>query len=94
MYGSIIMTPRNDIKREATSIKINPQLWKQAKIEAIRNDLELSELVEQAKIAEREEKTRMLQECYEHFVEKKSEEIKKQKEKRLQDVEKNPPGVA
>ncbi|MGC2668238.1 MAG: hypothetical protein WA220_03540 [Candidatus Nitrosopolaris sp.] len=42
------MTPRNDIKREATSIKINPQLWKQAKIEAIRNDLELSELVEQA----------------------------------------------
>jgi hypothetical protein len=42
------MTPRNDIKREATSIKINPQLWKRAKIEAIRNDLELSELVEQA----------------------------------------------
>jgi hypothetical protein len=42
------MTPRNDNKREATSIKINPQLWKQAKIEAIRNDLELSELVEQA----------------------------------------------
>lgn len=76
MYGSIIMTPRNDIKREATSMKINPQLWKQAKIEAIRNDLELSELVEQAKIAEREEKTRMLQESFEHFVEKKSEEIK------------------
>jgi hypothetical protein len=42
------MTPRNNVKREATSIKINPQLWKQAKIEAIRNDLELSELVEQA----------------------------------------------
>ena len=42
------MAPRNDIKREATSIKIDPQLWKQAKIEAIRNDLELSELVEQA----------------------------------------------
>jgi post-segregation antitoxin (ccd killing protein) len=42
------MTPRNDIKREATSIKVDPQLWKQAKIEAIRNDLELSELVEQA----------------------------------------------
>ena len=37
-----------DIKREATSIKIDPQLWKQAKIEAIRNDLQLSELVEQA----------------------------------------------
>ena len=42
------MTPRNDIKREATSIKIDPQLWKQAKIEAIRNDMELSELVEHA----------------------------------------------
>ena len=37
-----------DVKREATSIKIDPQLWKQAKIEAIRNDMELSELVEQA----------------------------------------------
>jgi len=42
------MTPRNDIKRVATSIKIHPQLWKQAKIEAIRNDMELSELVEHA----------------------------------------------
>jgi alpha/beta superfamily hydrolase len=46
------------------------------------------------KIEEREEKTRMLQESFEHFVEKKSEEIKKQEEKRLQDAEKNPPGVA
>ncbi len=46
------------------------------------------------KIEEREEKTRMLQESFEHFVEKKSEEIKKQEEKRLQDAEKNQPGVA
>ncbi len=36
------------IKREATSIKIKPEVWKQAKIEAIRRDMELSELVEQA----------------------------------------------
>jgi hypothetical protein len=36
------------IKREATSIKIKPEVWKQAKIEAIRGDMELSELVEQA----------------------------------------------
>lgn len=46
------------------------------------------------KIEEREEKTRMLQESFEHFVEKKSEEIKKQEEKRLLDAEKNPPRVA
>jgi hypothetical protein len=32
----------------ATSIKIKPEVWKQAKIEAIRRDMELSELVEQA----------------------------------------------
>jgi hypothetical protein len=38
----------NEIKRESTSIKVNPELWKEAKIEAIRHDLEVSELVEQA----------------------------------------------
>jgi len=37
-----------DVKREATSIKIDPNLWKEAKIEAIRHDMELSELVEGA----------------------------------------------
>jgi hypothetical protein len=37
-----------DIKRESTSLKIDPNLWKEAKIEAIRNDMELSELVEEA----------------------------------------------
>jgi hypothetical protein len=36
------------VKRESTSIKVDPNLWKEAKIEAIRNDMELSELVEQA----------------------------------------------
>lgn len=34
------------VKREATSIKIDPSLWKEAKIEAIKRDVELSELVE------------------------------------------------
>lgn len=35
-------------KKEATSIKIDPELWKEAKIEAIRRDMELGELVEVA----------------------------------------------
>jgi hypothetical protein len=34
--------------REATSIKIDPVLWKEAKIEAIRRDIDLSDLVEDA----------------------------------------------
>lgn len=43
------MTPKVDgIKREATSIKIRPDIWKEAKIEAIRQDIDLSELVEKA----------------------------------------------
>lgn len=46
----MIETPveRPEVKREPTSIKIDPNLWKEAKIEAIRNDMELSELVEEA----------------------------------------------
>lgn len=32
--------------REPTSIKIDPDLWKDAKIEAIRRDIDLSDLVE------------------------------------------------
>lgn len=35
-----------DKKRESTSINIDPQLWKEAKIEAIRRDIDLSDLVE------------------------------------------------
>jgi len=35
-------------KRESTSLKIRPSVWKEAKIEAIRQDMELSELVEKA----------------------------------------------
>ncbi len=35
-------------KRESTSIKMDPDLWKEAKIEAIRRDIDLSDLVESA----------------------------------------------
>lgn len=43
------MTPKEaEIRREATSIKIRPDIWKEAKIAAIRSDMELSELVERA----------------------------------------------
>jgi len=35
-------------KREVTSIRIDPDLWKEAKIEAIRRDTDVSELVENA----------------------------------------------
>jgi predicted HicB family RNase H-like nuclease len=35
-------------KKSFTSIRVNPELWKEVKIEAIRRDLEVSELVEQA----------------------------------------------
>jgi hypothetical protein len=41
--------PKSDhVKREPTSIKIRPDIWKEAKIAAIRQDMELSELVEKA----------------------------------------------
>lgn len=44
------MTPPKEDgkKREATSIKIDPHLWKEAKIEAIKRDVDLSDLVETA----------------------------------------------
>lgn len=35
-------------KRESTSIKVDPNLWKEAKIEAIRRDMDLSDLVDDA----------------------------------------------
>lgn len=34
--------------RGTTSIKIDPELWKEVKIEAIRQDMEVSDLVERA----------------------------------------------
>lgn len=43
------MSPKGDsTKRESTSIKIRPDVWKEAKIEAIKHDMDLSELVERA----------------------------------------------
>jgi len=38
----------SDRKKGYTSIRIDPKLWKEAKIEAIRRDMEVSELVDQA----------------------------------------------
>jgi hypothetical protein len=35
-------------ERESTSIKIRPSVWKDAKIEAVRHDKTVSELVEEA----------------------------------------------
>jgi predicted HicB family RNase H-like nuclease len=36
------------VERETTSIKIKPTLWKEAKIEAVKQDKTVSELVEEA----------------------------------------------
>lgn len=35
-------------KKGFTSIRVDPELWKEVKIEAIRRDIEVSELVEHA----------------------------------------------
>lgn len=34
--------------KEYTSIRVDPDLWKEVKIEAIRHDMEVSDLTEQA----------------------------------------------
>ena len=39
---------KDKIERKPTSIKIDPELWKEAKIEAIKQKMHLSELVERA----------------------------------------------
>jgi len=39
---------KKEEKRAATSIKIKPTVWKDAKIQAIKNNITVSELVEQA----------------------------------------------
>jgi hypothetical protein len=41
-------TTTERVVRESTAIKIKPDLWKEAKIEAIRHDKTVSELVEEA----------------------------------------------
>ncbi|HVB95106.1 MAG TPA: hypothetical protein VND41_00710 [Nitrososphaerales archaeon] len=38
--------------KESTSIKVDPDLWKQAKIVAIQHDMELSQIVEDGLRAE------------------------------------------
>jgi hypothetical protein len=52
MTLNLIKSLEHKIKREATSIKIRPDIWKEAKIEAITGDVGLSELVE--KVLEKE----------------------------------------
>jgi len=42
------MPEQDSVERETTSIKIKPDLWKDAKIEAVRHDKTVSELVEEA----------------------------------------------
>jgi len=42
------MPETETIKKEATSIKVSPELWKEAKIEAIKHGITVSELVEGA----------------------------------------------
>ena len=39
---------KEKIERVPTSIKINPEIWKMAKIEAIKGDVTVSELLEEA----------------------------------------------
>ena len=36
------------IPRTTTSIKVNPEVWKEAKIEAIRHDMSTADLLENA----------------------------------------------
>jgi predicted DNA-binding protein len=44
----IHMSETKEEKREATSIKIKPKIWKDAKIEAIKESKTVSQLVEEA----------------------------------------------
>jgi hypothetical protein len=46
MTFNLIKSLEHKIKREATYIKIRPDIWKGTKIEAITRDVDLSELVE------------------------------------------------
>lgn len=42
------MTNKNNSGRETVSVRINPQLWKEARIYAIKNDKSVADLVEDA----------------------------------------------
>jgi predicted transcriptional regulator len=41
-------TPPKDKKRQTTSIRLDPDLWKEIKIQAIRMDIDASEFIERA----------------------------------------------
>lgn len=38
----------NEKNQFVTSLRINPEIWKEAKVQAIKNDITLTELVEEA----------------------------------------------
>ena len=40
--------PMNEKDQFVTSLRINPNVWKNAKVEAIKNDITLTQLVEEA----------------------------------------------
>jgi hypothetical protein len=40
--------PLEDKKQLVTSLRINPEIWKEAKVAAIQNDITLTELLEEA----------------------------------------------
>lgn len=44
----MIKTPIETKEQIVTSLKVNPELWKEAKIEALKCDITLSELIDQA----------------------------------------------
>jgi hypothetical protein len=44
------------VKREPTSINVNPELWKQAKIEAIKRGITVTDLFETALMNELKKK--------------------------------------
>lgn len=37
-----------NVTRQTASIKIDPEIWKEARIEAIKQDIQVSDLVERA----------------------------------------------
>jgi len=42
------IVPINEKEQIVTSLKVNPELWKQAKISALQCDITLGELIDQA----------------------------------------------
>ena len=46
--GTKMPETRTEESRESTSIKIKPSVWREAKIEAIKHEKTVSELVEEA----------------------------------------------